>query len=83
MLRWDTLLVAATLLGGSMMIENSHRLDTGAPDEALAAAPTSACTDAQARAGLTGNHDSEDGFAMSSIDDDAAQALAPNSCASD
>ena len=35
--RWDVLLLAGVLAGSSMLIENSHRLDTGAPDvEAVA-----------------------------------------------
>ncbi len=40
--RWDVLLVAAALAGGSMLIESSHRLDTGAPDDEVAGAST--CT---------------------------------------
>lgn len=36
-LRWDAILVAAAVAGGSMLIENSHRLDTGAPDEEVVA----------------------------------------------
>jgi hypothetical protein len=40
-LRWDVIVVAAAVAGGSMLIENSHRLDTGAPDEEVVA--TSAC----------------------------------------
>jgi hypothetical protein len=31
--RWDVILLATAVAGGSMLIENSHRLDTGAPDE--------------------------------------------------
>ena len=38
--RWDALLLAGVLAGGSMVIENSHRLDTGAPDEEIVAAST-------------------------------------------
>jgi hypothetical protein len=38
--RWDAILLAATLAGGSMLIENSHRLDTGAPDEEVVATST-------------------------------------------
>ena len=38
--RWDALLLAGVLAGGSMLIENSHRLDTGAPDEEVVAAST-------------------------------------------
>jgi hypothetical protein len=40
--RWDAILIAAALAGGSLLIENSHRLDTGVPDEDMVA--TSACT---------------------------------------
>jgi hypothetical protein len=39
--RWDAILLATAVAGGSMLIENSHRLDTGAPDEEIVA--TSAC----------------------------------------
>jgi hypothetical protein len=38
--RWDVLLLAGVLAGGSMLIENSHRLDTGAPDEEIVATST-------------------------------------------
>jgi hypothetical protein len=38
--RWDALLLAGVLVGGSMVIEHSHRLDTGAPDEEIVAAST-------------------------------------------
>jgi hypothetical protein len=40
--RWDVLLLAAAVAGGSMLIENSRRLDTGAPNEE-AEASVSAC----------------------------------------
>jgi len=39
-IRWDALILAGVLAGGSMLIENSHRLDTGAPDEEIVAAST-------------------------------------------
>jgi len=35
--RWDVILLATAIAGGSMLIESSHRLDTGAPDEEVAA----------------------------------------------
>ena len=38
--RWDVMFLAAVLGGGSMLIENSHRLDTGAPDEEMVATST-------------------------------------------
>jgi hypothetical protein len=40
--RWDAILLATAVAGGSMLIENSHRLDTGASDEEIVA--TSACS---------------------------------------
>ncbi len=40
--RWDAILLAVALAGGSLLIENSHRLDTGAPDEEVVGAGT--CT---------------------------------------
>ena len=39
--KWDAILLATAVAGGSMLIENSHRLDTGAPDEEVVA--TKAC----------------------------------------
>ncbi len=44
MLRWDTLLVAVAIAGGSMLIENSHRVDTGAPDDEVVASAPVNCT---------------------------------------
>jgi hypothetical protein len=41
-MRWDVMLLAGILAGGSMLIENSHRLDTGAPDDEVVGAST--CT---------------------------------------
>jgi len=38
--RWDVLLLAGVLAGGSMLIETSHRLDTGAPDAEIVAVST-------------------------------------------
>ena len=38
--RWDAILLATAIAGGSMLIESSHRLDTGAPDEETVAAST-------------------------------------------
>jgi hypothetical protein len=38
--RWDMILLATAVAGGSMLIENSHRLDTGAPDEEAVATST-------------------------------------------
>jgi hypothetical protein len=35
--RWDAILLAAAVGGCSLLIENSHRVDTGAPDEEVVA----------------------------------------------
>jgi hypothetical protein len=43
--RLDVLVVALSVAGGSMLIENSHRVDTGAPDEGLVAAAPALCRD--------------------------------------
>ena len=50
LIRWDTLLIAAAVAGGSMLIENSHRVDTGAPDDEVVAAAPAACTDTRVEA---------------------------------
>ena len=70
--RWDALLLAAVLSGGSMLIENSHRIDTGLADDAMAALP--ACTEPGGdRADASGA--SDDGndarLSVSAVDDDA------------
>jgi len=44
MIRWDTLLVAVAVASGSMLIENSHRVDTGAPDDEVVASAPADCT---------------------------------------
>jgi hypothetical protein len=78
--RWDAVVLAATLLGGSMIIENSHRIDTGAPDDEVAAAPANACEEAEAyqmsgiRRGAVVTND--DGYAVS----DANDVAPPNGC---
>jgi hypothetical protein len=51
--RLDALVVAMSVLGGSMLIENSHRVDTGAPDEGLVATPPALCRDEPARYGVS------------------------------
>ena len=70
--RWDVLLVAAVIAGASMMIENSHRVDTGLADDAMAAP---ACTEpVAARADANAPDDASDGrYAISAADDDALQ----------
>jgi hypothetical protein len=75
--RWDALLLAATMAGGSMLIENSHRLDTGAPDEEVMASST--CRDDQVAARYGWNRrmlaDSDDRVEVASGDADKAQDL--------
>jgi len=41
--RWDVLLVAAAVAGGSVLIERSHRVDAGAPDEVAATGAPADC----------------------------------------
>jgi len=75
--RWNALLLAGVLAGGSMLIENSHRFDTGAPDVEIVAAST--CD-----GGAAGSYvwrpftlpTSEDG-------DETVSAQAPTGCTSD
>jgi hypothetical protein len=75
--RWDALLLAATVAGSSMLIENSHRLDTGAPDEEVVASST--CRDDQVAARNGWNRrmlaDSDDSVEVASGDADKAQEL--------
>jgi hypothetical protein len=75
--RWDVLLLAAALAGGSMLIENSHRLDTGAPDEEVVASST--CDSAAAE-----RYDWKP-FTLPSGDtgDEAEAAPTPSGCPSD
>jgi len=70
--RWDVLLVAAVLAGASMMIENSHRVDTGLADDAMA---MPACTEpAAAHTEANASDDASDArYAISAADDDALQ----------
>jgi hypothetical protein len=70
--RWDAILVAASVAGGSMLIENSHRVDTGAPDEEVVAA--SACDTAIAEPAWKPAEDEGN---------DTAAAQAPPGCPSD
>jgi hypothetical protein len=76
--RWDVLLLAGVLAGGSMLIENSHRLDTGAPDEEIVAAST--CDSVAAE------HYAWKPFtlpAAGDADDETAAAQVPAGCASE
>ena len=47
LIKWDTLLVAVAIAGGSVLIENSHRIDTGTPDDEVIASAPAACIDAR------------------------------------
>jgi hypothetical protein len=57
LIKWDTLLVAAALIGGSVLIENSHRVDTGTPDDEIMASAPAACIDTQVTASLVSGGD--------------------------
>ena len=75
--RWDVLLLAAVLSGGSMLIENSHRIDTGLADDAMAALP--ACPEpAGDRADASSASDDGNNvpLSVSAVDDDAT----PSTC---
>ena len=78
-IRWDALILASVLAGGSMLIENSHRLDTGAPDEEIVAASMcdSVAGERYAWKPFTQPTTSEDG------DDTASAAQAPTACTAD
>jgi hypothetical protein len=52
MVRLDAVALALSLLAGAVAIEDSHRLDTGAPDEGLVAAAPGACSEDQMRAAI-------------------------------
>jgi hypothetical protein len=61
LIRWDTLLVAVAVVAGSVLIENSHRIDTGMPDDDVTATAPAACIDTQVTASLaSGDGDSGD-----------------------
>jgi hypothetical protein len=47
LIKWDTLLVAVAVVGGSVLIENSHRIDTGRPDDDVTATAPAACADTE------------------------------------
>ncbi len=79
LIRWDTLLIAVAVTGGSMLIENSHRIDTAAPDDDVMATATDACIAARTAA-LDGWSrptlgQSDEGYEV--VSDDAAAALPP------
>jgi hypothetical protein len=73
--RWNALLLAAVVAGGSMLIESSHRLDTGAPDDQVVASST--CHDDQLAMRYGWNRralvDSDDGVEVAGGDADKAQ----------
>jgi len=73
--RWDALLLAAVLSGGSMLIENSHRIDTGAADDAMATLPACAPSVADRADTASASDDgSETRLSISAADDDALPA---------
>jgi hypothetical protein len=66
--RWDVLLVAAVLSGGSVMIENSHRVDTGLADAPAAAALPACAEPAAGRAESVSDNASDTHFVVSAAD---------------
>ena len=78
LIRWDTLLIAVAVAGGSVLIENSHRVDTGSPDDEVVASAPADCTAVSAVAY------SRDTISQSDADDkapseDAAPSV-PSAC---
>jgi hypothetical protein len=73
LIRWDTLLIAVAVVGGSVLIENGHRIDTGSPDDEVTATAPAACTDTRvAVTTASGDQAADDGAQTAQ---DAASAL--------
>jgi hypothetical protein len=73
LIKWDTLLIAVAVVGGSVLIENSHRIDTGSPDDEVTATAPAACTDTRvAVTTASGDQAADDGAQTAQ---DAASAL--------
>jgi hypothetical protein len=80
--RLDALALALALLAGTMAVEDSHRLDAGAPDDGLVAAAPNVCEQDQAsgdavrdrRAAFDQTASIESGLIFTDTTD------APNSC---
>ena len=72
--KWDALLLVGVLAGGWTLIERSHRLDTGVPDEEVVAASTCDAVAAERSdwKPLTRPIDDDDG--------ETASAQAPSGC---
>ncbi len=85
LIRWDSLLVAVAVAGGSMLIENSHRIDTAAPDDDVMATAPDACMEAHTAALYGWNREmisqADEGYEVAG--DDAAAARPPSVCSSD
>ena len=75
LIKWDMLLVAVALVGGSVLIENSHRIDTGRPDDDVTATAPAACADTQFTTGIESPVDAKD-----SAKDDAVVPPALPAC---
>ncbi len=73
--RWDALLVAAILSAGATLIGNSHQVDAGASDDALASSQASLCPDdsapAPASVAAATDADGDARFSLSAADDRA------------
>ena len=79
--RLDAVILALTVLGGSVMIEDSRRVDTGAPDDGLVAAAASECREDQGRGHAL--VDRETGFDGIVTVGDADETAAPPACLAD
>jgi hypothetical protein len=81
-MRWDTLLIAAAVAGTSMLIESSHRIDTGAPDDEVVATAPDACIEAPAATLYGWNRPtlSQSDEGVEATSDDAAVPAAPSAC---
>jgi len=42
--RWDMLLAVAAIVGGAILVENGHRIDTSVPDDDVVASAPTDCT---------------------------------------
>jgi hypothetical protein len=62
LIKWDTLLIAIAVAGGSVLIENSHRIDTGAPDNEVVASPPDTCVTATLHWDRPTANASDDGY---------------------
>ena len=81
LIRWDTLLIVVAVVGGAVLIENSHRIDTGAPDDEVTASAPAACIDTRITATIVSGNQASDGDNSSDgVKDSAATPRALPAC---